>query len=38
MSFFNHTAEGNQDGPMINFKGLLNETFYHLDPQNKKYY
>ena len=35
---FNHTAEGNQDGPMINFKGLFNEIFYHLDPHNKNYY
>jgi isoamylase len=35
---FNHTAEGNHDGPMINFKGFCNEIFYHLDPHNRNYY
>jgi isoamylase len=35
---FNHTAEGNHDGPMINFKGFCNEIFYHLDPDNRSYY
>jgi len=28
---FNHTAEGGVGGPVINFKGLANEMFYHLD-------
>jgi len=35
---FNHTAEGGHDGPMINFKGFINEIFYHLDPHNRSYY
>ncbi|MGR8942206.1 MAG: alpha-amylase family glycosyl hydrolase, partial [Gammaproteobacteria bacterium] len=35
---FNHTAEGNQYGPMINFKGFVNEIFYHLDAQNRSHY
>jgi glycogen operon protein len=35
---FNHTAEGGDDGPWINFKGMLNETFYHLDPQDRRRY
>ena len=35
---FNHTAEGGADGPVINFKGLGNETFYHLDPQDRAVY
>ncbi len=35
---FNHTAEGGHTGPMINFKGFINEIFYHLDPQNKSHY
>ncbi|MGZ5001101.1 MAG: glycogen debranching protein, partial [Methylomonas sp.] len=35
---FNHTAEGNHEGAMINFKGFINEIFYHLDPQNRNYY
>ncbi len=30
----NHTAEGGADGPTINFKGLGNEIFYHVDPDN----
>ncbi|MGJ0429420.1 glycogen debranching protein GlgX [Methylobacter sp.] len=35
---FNHTAEGDHNGPMINFKGFFNDIFYHLDPQNRSYY
>jgi glycogen operon protein len=30
----NHTAEGGADGPTINFKGLGNEIFYHVDPEH----
>lgn len=29
---FNHTAEAGVDGPVINFKVLANEVFYHVDP------
>ncbi|MGR9037814.1 MAG: glycogen debranching protein GlgX [Gammaproteobacteria bacterium] len=35
---FNHTAEGGNMGPMINFKGFVNEIFYHLDAHNRTYY
>lgn len=35
---FNHTAEGGANGPQINFKGFGNETFYHLDEQDKRRY
>jgi glycogen operon protein len=35
---FNHTAEGGADGPVINFKGLLNRIFYHLDDQDPGQY
>ncbi len=35
---FNHTAEGGADGPTINFKGFANETFYHLDPNDRSVY
>ncbi|MBK1702792.1 glycogen debranching protein GlgX [Thiococcus pfennigii] len=35
---FNHTAEGNGAGPVINFKGFGNETFYCLDQINKGIY
>jgi len=35
---FNHTAEGGEGGPVINFKGLGNEFFYHLDPEDRSRY
>lgn len=35
---FNHTAEGGKDGPLINFKGMGNEIFYHLDTLDKSLY
>lgn len=35
---FNHTAEGDAEGPTINFKGLGNEIFYHLDPKDRRIY
>jgi isoamylase len=35
---FNHTAEGGADGPTISFKGLGNEIFYHLDPEDRSRY
>lgn len=35
---FNHTAEGNEQGPIINFKGLANDVFYHLDPRDRRRY
>ncbi len=35
---FNHTSEGNHLGPMINFRGFDNLTYYHLVPGNEQYY
>ena len=35
---FNHTAEGGKDGPTINFKGLMNSGFYHLEDHDPKQY
>ncbi|MCO5762493.1 MAG: glycogen debranching protein GlgX [Chromatiaceae bacterium] len=35
---FNHTAEGGADGPLINFKGFGNESFYLLDGIDKSRY
>lgn len=35
---YNHTAEGGALGPTINFKGLDNEIFYHLDPTDRRQY
>jgi glycogen operon protein len=34
---FNHTAEGDHDGPILSFKGLENEAYYILQ-QNKALY
>jgi isoamylase len=30
---FNHTAEGNENGPTISFRGLDNNTYYMLTPE-----
>ena len=35
---FNHTAEGNEQGPVISFKALGNEMFYHLDFDDRRRY
>jgi isoamylase len=35
---FNHTAEGGEQGPVINFKGLANEIVYHLDAADRRRY
>jgi glycogen operon protein len=35
---FNHTAEGGESGPVINFKGLANDVFYHLDAVDRRRY
>jgi isoamylase len=35
---YNHTSEGNENGPVINFRGLANEAYYHLYPPDKRYY
>ncbi|MFR9795718.1 glycogen debranching protein GlgX [Streptomyces sp. MS06] len=35
---FNHTSEGNEHGPTISFRGQANEVYYHLWPQDRRYY
>jgi glycogen operon protein len=35
---FNHTSEGNHQGPMINFRGFDNSIYYHLVPSDRQYY
>jgi glycogen operon protein len=35
---FNHTSEGNEKGPMINFSGLDNSVYYYTWPQDRQYY
>lgn len=34
---FNHTAEGNENGPFISFKGFDNNIYYMLTPDGKYY-
>jgi glycogen operon protein len=34
---FNHTAEGNEAGPTISFRGLDNKTYYMLTPEGYYY-
>jgi isoamylase len=34
---FNHTAEGNENGPTISFRGLDNKTYYMLTPEGFYY-
>jgi isoamylase len=34
---FNHTAEGNEMGPTISFRGLDNQTYYMLTPEGYYY-
>jgi len=35
---YNHTAEGNERGPMLSFKGIDNACYYRLMPDNQRYY
>lgn len=35
---YNHTAEGNERGPTLSFRGIDNATYYSLVPDNKRYY
>ncbi len=35
---FNHTAEGNEKGPTINFRGLDNSIYYILEDDDKSFY
>ncbi len=34
---FNHTAEGNENGPYISFRGIDNKTYYMLTPEGWYY-
>ncbi|MEH1855195.1 MAG: glycogen debranching protein GlgX [Nostoc sp.] len=34
---FNHTAEGNHNGPTLSFKGLDNQAYYLLEPNQAEY-
>jgi isoamylase len=35
---YNHTAEGNQLGPVLSMKGIDNAAYYRLVPGNERYY
>jgi len=35
---YNHTAEGNEKGPTLSFKGIDNASYYRLLPDKKRYY
>ncbi|MCF4126110.1 glycogen debranching protein GlgX [Methylobacterium sp. SyP6R] len=35
---YNHTAEGNEKGPTLSFKGIDNASYYRLLPDQKRYY
>lgn len=35
---YNHTAEGNELGPTLSFKGIDNASYYRLLPEQKRYY
>ncbi|WP_267387933.1 glycogen debranching protein GlgX [Sphingomonas sp. GC_Shp_3] len=35
---YNHTAEGNELGPTLSFKGIDNATYYRLIPDQPRYY
>ncbi|MEO9190589.1 MAG: glycogen debranching protein GlgX [Acetobacteraceae bacterium] len=33
---YNHTAEGNESGPTLSFRGLDNASYYRLDPDDRR--
>ncbi|MGH8136914.1 MAG: glycogen debranching protein GlgX, partial [Steroidobacteraceae bacterium] len=35
---YNHTAEGNQMGPTLSFRGIDNASYYRLVPDDPRYY
>ncbi len=35
---YNHTAEGNHLGPTLSWKGIDNACYYHLSPEDPRYY
>jgi len=35
---YNHTAEGNQLGPTLSFRGIDNASYYRMSPEDPRYY
>ncbi len=35
---YNHTAEGNEKGPTLSFRGICNSSYYRLSPESQRFY
>ena len=35
---YNHTCEGNENGPTLSWRGIDNASYYRLSPEDKRYY
>ncbi len=35
---YNHTAEGNELGPTLSYRGIDNASYYRLQPEDKRFY
>ncbi len=35
---YNHTCEGNHEGPMLSLRGIDNQAYYRLSPEDPSYY
>ena len=35
---YNHTCEGNRNGPTLSWRGIDNASYYRLSPEDKRYY
>jgi isoamylase len=35
---YNHTAEGNRNGPTLSWRGIDNLSYYRLSPESRRYY
>ena len=35
---YNHTGEGNHQGPTLSFRGIDNRAYYKLNPDDRRYY
>ena len=35
---FNHTAEGNETGPLLSLRGIDNSVYYRLNPADSRFY
>ena len=35
---YNHTGEGSEMGPTLSFRGIDNQSYYRLSPEDPRYY